>query len=154
MESHHDTSLPPRDVPRAFEQRLGLLLVRTGDLIAAHGNQALEDEIGIDGRDYTALAVIEYDQPSSQQELARLMGKAPAMCVGMLDELEEAGLVARVRDPKDRRRSVVTLTDQGRKQLTAADALARRIEETVLGELPADDRALLLRALGGVAARA
>lgn len=148
-----DTSLVPREIPQAFAERLALLLVRVGDQVAAHGTEALVDELGVSGRDYTALAVIEHDQPSSQLELARLMGKAPAMCVGMLDELEEAGLVARVRDPKDRRRSIVTLTDAGRTKLAQADAVAQRIESQVLGDLTADDRALLLRALGGVSAR-
>lgn len=149
-----DRSIPPEHVPRAFTERLSLLLVRAGDQIASRGNAALEDELAITGRDYTALAVIEHDQPSSQQELARLMGKAPALCVGMLDDLEAKQLVARVRDPKDRRRSIVTLTDEGRSKLAKADVLARRIEEQVLGELSDDDRSALQRVVGGLAARA
>ena len=148
-----DLSLSPREVPQAFAERLALLLGRVGNQVLAHGDEALERELSISGREYTALAVIEHDQPSSQLELARLMGKAPAMAVGLLDDLEAQGLVARGRDPKDRRRSIVTLTDAGRTKLAAADALARRIETQVLGDLSADDRALLQRTLGGVAAR-
>lgn len=146
---HLDTLLAQQDVPLAYAERLALLVVRAGTRVAAFGDAALQEELAISGRNYTALAVIERDQPSSQLELARLMGKAPAMCVGMLDELEAEGLVARVRDPKDRRRSIVSLTDAGRRKLAEADTVARRIEREVLGDLSDGDRALLHRLLGG-----
>lgn len=136
-------------LPRAFADRLALLLVRVGGQLGALGDVALQQELAISGRDYSALAVIEHDHPRSQLELARLMGKAPAICVGMLDDLEAQGLVARLRDPQDRRRSVVTLTDAGRRKLADADALAHRLETELLGDLSPDDRALLLRALSG-----
>lgn len=128
--------------------------MRLGDRVAVRGNEALEERLGLSGRDYTALAVISEDSPSSQQELARLMGKAPAMCVGMLDEMEAAGYVERVRDPKDRRRSVVTLTTKGRKVLADADALAAEIEAQVIEGLSDGERERLLALLLGAATRA
>lgn len=139
------------DIPRAFHDRLALLLVRTGDRVAVRGHEALEQQLGLSGRDYTALAVISEDSPSSQSELAKLIGKAPAMCVGMLDEMEESGLVARGRDPKDRRRSVVTLTAKGTEMLAKADALAAEIEAQVIQGLSARERERLLELLIGVA---
>lgn len=155
MHDHLDRAgLDSPDIPRAFHSRLALLLVRLGDRVAVRGNEALEERLGLSGRDYTALAVIAEDHPSSQQELARLMGKAPAMCVGMLDEMEEAGYVERVRDPKDRRRSVVSLTKQGEQKLAAADALAAEIEAQVIEGLSPDERDRLLTLLLGAATRA
>lgn len=135
-------------IPQAFKDRLALLLVRTGDRVAVQGETLLEARAGITGRDYTALAVIAADSPSSQQELARLMGKAPAMAVGLLDDLEAAGLVARGRDPKDRRRSIVTLTPEGERKLAEADTIAAEIESQVIDGLTAKERDLLLKLLG------
>jgi len=128
----------PVPMPKAFASRLGLMLVRVGDEMSQRGQQALE-ELGISGRDYTALAVIAADQPRSQLELARMMGKAPALCVALIDELETAGLAQRVRDPEDRRRSIVSLTSAGEQLLERADAIADEVAAAVLDGLSADE---------------
>jgi DNA-binding MarR family transcriptional regulator len=70
--------------------------------------------------------VLATDQPESQQELARLMGKAPPIIVAAVDELEKKGLVARRRDTRDRRRSVVEMTDAGREMLSYVNILMFR----------------------------
>lgn len=127
------------ELPEALGDRLGLLLVRTGDEVATRGEAALAD-IGVSGRDYSALAVISHHKPSSQLELARLMGKAPALCVAMLDELEAAALVERVRDPKDRRRSIVSITKKGEAKLAEADDVAREVEAATLDGLTEAER--------------
>lgn len=152
MHDHLDRAgLDSPDIPQAFHERLALLLVRTGDRVAVRGQDALEQQLGISGRDYTALAVIDADAPRSQQELARLMGKAPAMCVGMLDELEDAGLVERLRDPKDRRRSIVTLTARGKTMLAKADAIAAELEAEIIQGLTGAERTRLIELLVGAA---
>lgn len=136
-------------VPAGVADRLALLLVRSGDHIAGIGATTLRDELGIDGRHYTALAVIAEDRPTSQLELARLMGKAPALCVGILDDLESAGLVERVRDPSDRRRSIVKLTAAGHDTLKRADAIAERVTGELFPGLSDALRAELTAALAG-----
>lgn len=136
-------------LPTAFSSRLALTLVRIGDEMAARGQQALE-ELGINGRDYTALAVIADDEPRSQLELARMMGKAPALCVALIDDLEAAGLAQRVRDPNDRRRSIVSLTPAGEQLLERADAIADEVAANVLDGLSGDEVA----AFAGLARRA
>lgn len=155
MQDHLDRAgLDSPDIPQAFHERLALLLVRTGDRVAVRGQEALEQQLGISGRDYTALAVIAADAPSSQQELARLMGKAPAMCVGMLDDLEHSDLVTRGRDPKDRRRSIVTLTPKGEAMLAKADAIAADLEADIIQGLTAAERERLIGLLVGAASAA
>ena len=119
--------------------RLALLVYRAGIEILARGEEALT-ELGIDGRDYTTLAVLATDQPESQQELARLMGKAPPLMVAVVDELETKGLVARRRSRRDRRRSVVEVTDAGREMLARADAIADRLTAELFGALSAEER--------------
>ena len=46
-------------------------------------------------------------------ELSRKMALAPATLVPVVDALERHGYVARGRDPKDRRRTPLVLTEQG-----------------------------------------
>ncbi len=122
--------------------RLALLVYRAGVEVLARGEAALA-ELGIDGRDYTTLAVLATDQPESQQELARLMGKAPPIIVAAVDGLEAKGLVARRRSSRDRRRSVVEVTDAGREMLARADAIADRLIADIFGALSTEERLAL-----------
>jgi len=74
--------------------------------------------------------------PATQRELARRSGLEEQTMGRMLRGMEEHGQVLRERDPADRRRSVVTATDEGRRALAA-----------VVGSTSADD--LLADVLGG-----
>ena len=71
----------------------------------------------------------------------------------LLNELEELGHVARLRDPHDRRRHLVELTTEGREALAEAELAQETIEDEVLQALDASERAtlwqLLTRALYG-----
>ena len=65
------------------------------------------------------------------------MGKAPPIIVAAVDELEKKGLVARRRDERDRRRSVVEMTDAGRGMLARADVIADDLIAEIFGALRA-----------------
>ena len=111
--------------PLAFaaETRPGLLLGRLGSVLRDVADERLRD-LGLDGRDYSILAILAVDGPDSQFQLAGLIGTAPGVIVSAIDGLESDGLVERTRDPADRRRTVVTLTAAGRRKLARADALS------------------------------
>ena len=75
-----------------------------------------------------------------------------------LNELEAAGRVERRRDPADRRRHLVAITEAGRTALDGAERAQATIEDEVLAALGAEERAtlrrLLRRALEGAASEA
>jgi DNA-binding MarR family transcriptional regulator len=135
-------------IPRGAEGRTALLLVGAGSLLSAIGDDKLAAS-GLDSREYSILSILDTDGPGSQQELARLLGKAPAIVVAAIDDLEERGLVTRTRDPADRRRSRVTLTKAGSKALSHADELAEAAVAELFTGLDAAD----LRRLQGLLAR-
>ena len=71
------------------------------------------------------------------------------MLVGLLDGLEERGLIERRRDPHDRRRQAVSLTVAGKRTLVRFRSIVSRLEDEFLSPLGVEDRkalhALLLR---------
>ena len=93
-----------------------------------------------------ALATVYRHGPLTPSEVADREHVQRPTATRILARLEEAGLVARTRDPQDGRSSLVALTPEGRALLerirTRKDAyLVRR-----LGELNAEERATLDRA--------
>src|SRR5689334_5894298 len=141
---------PEPRIPRAAADRTALLLVNVGTALSELADDHLT-AAGVNGREYAILSILDSDGPGSQQELARLLGKAPAIVVAAIDALEGRGLVERTRDPSDRRRSRVMLTAAGAQTLLEADALADEAVAGLLAGLGPDEvqqlRRLLTRGL-------
>ena len=137
-------------IPRGALGRAPLLLTSAGDVLVRDADTTLAAS-GLDAREYTILSIIETDGPGTQQELARLLNKAPAIIVAAVDDLEARGLVARTRDPADRRRSRVTVTEAGTAALATADRLADAAFDALFGGLTRAElrelRTLLARGL-------
>lgn len=74
------------------------------------------------------ISAIAFEGLRSQVALATRVGMDPAGTSRALDELEQAGLVRRVRDEGDRRRLSLTLTPKGRRWYD-------RVRDRVMGEL-------------------
>jgi MarR family transcriptional regulator, organic hydroperoxide resistance regulator len=72
---------------------------------------------GLTNAQVRALFALGAREESTAGEIAERARLSPGAVSGMLDELEEAGIVARVRCADDRRRVLVSLTDAGRKAL-------------------------------------
>ena len=67
-------------------------------------------------------------RPTSQQALIDSIGVDPSKLVGILNDLEADGLIVRRRDPDDRRRHIVELSNEGRSRLGAARRAKSAVE--------------------------
>ena len=81
-------------------------------------------------RQFHLLGVLQDRGAMSQSELGHATGTDPSILVTMLNPLEADHLIARDRDPEDRRRHLVTLTASGEEHLD-------RASEAMLGSLRA-----------------
>jgi DNA-binding MarR family transcriptional regulator len=112
-----------------------------------------EELLGMQLRQLMTLGYLRDHDGSPQQELAEVLCMDANNVVLLLNELEDLGHVARRRDPADRRRHLVELTDAGRRALARAERAQEGIEDEVLQALDAQERAalwqLLTRALYG-----
>lgn len=141
----------PLQLPDELLAKSGFLMVRLGMAFKMRAIQELE-AVGFSQYHYSVLALLG-DQPrKAQASIADALGIDPSQLVGILDGLEDRGLIARQRDQDDRRRHVVTLTAAGRRQLVRLRTMIERFEDELLAPLDADSRktlhALLLRLAG------
>lgn len=102
-----------------------------------------EELLGMHLRLLMALSYVRDHDGTPQQELAEALCMDANNVVLLLNELEDLGYVARRRDPHDRRRHLVELTDQGGDALTRAERAQETIEDEVLQALDPSERALL-----------
>ncbi|HVT22165.1 MAG TPA: MarR family transcriptional regulator [Mycobacteriales bacterium] len=83
----------------------------------------------------------------SQQAIAEQFGMPPSRLVAFIDDLEQAGLVERRRDPNDRRAHNLFLTAAGEKALAKIAEIGRESEEALLRSLTGEERTQLHRLL-------
>jgi DNA-binding MarR family transcriptional regulator len=101
------------------------------------------DGFGLRARHLTALALLRDLGESSQANLAEALRLDRTNLVGLLNELEDAKLIARRRSPQDRRRHTVALTTTGTRQLEKMEKALAGVEEEVLSGLDFEQRVTL-----------
>ncbi|MGB2875314.1 MAG: MarR family winged helix-turn-helix transcriptional regulator [Gaiellaceae bacterium] len=138
-------SPPASKVPKLPEELVAsatFLLKRLG--FAAKERAMEEYELtGLHPYHHAILVVLDEGSRETQGAIADELGYDRGQLVGLLDELEERGLVERRRDPNDRRRHLVRLTPDGKQTLGRLRGLARRIDDEFLAPLSAEERASL-----------
>jgi DNA-binding MarR family transcriptional regulator len=139
-----DATQAPHYAPTA-----GVLLLKIGKVAERRLAEALRPT-GLTPRHLGVMFEVQAC-PTSQQALIEMVGVDPSKLVGLLNDLEAAGLIVRKRDPEDRRRHIVEVSAKGRTQLEEAKKIATTVEGELLAGLDADQRADLLALLAQVA---
>ncbi|ACZ85298.1 MarR family winged helix-turn-helix transcriptional regulator [Streptosporangium roseum] len=139
----------PASVAGTVTFRLGVLGTAVADRFAA----AIQP-LDLKPKHVGLMVVLDTRGAGVQLEIARTMGVAPSLVVSLADHLERLGAIARVRDAGDRRRQLLSLTKHGRELLRDCHTRAQALDEELLAGIGADDRAVLRRVLGGLAADA
>jgi DNA-binding MarR family transcriptional regulator len=139
-------AVPVECLPRELVKSVVFLLGRLGVAVKTEAIEEFE-RAGFGPWHYGVLALLEEGARQTQSTIADTLGVDRSQLVGLLDHLEERGLVERRRDPNDRRRQMVSLTAAGHRQLAKFRKLVRRIEDEFLAPLTEDERTTLHKLL-------
>lgn len=93
---------------------------------------AIAERLGLNATDHKALDLLSRAGPLTAGELADLTGLTTGAITGVVDRLEKAGYVRRVRDLQDRRKVVIAPVDDPERfgeVLAVFDSLSRSVAE-------------------------
>jgi MarR family transcriptional regulator, lower aerobic nicotinate degradation pathway regulator len=145
-----ETTAPPvmQRLPEELVASSLFLLKRLG-MAAKEQSFCAYEELGLHPYHHAILASLDEGSHETQGAIADALGYDRGQLVGLLDDLEEAGLLERKRDPADRRRHVVRMTPAGRKTLERLRRLSAQVDDEFFSPLSPGDReqlhALLVR---------
>jgi MarR family transcriptional regulator, lower aerobic nicotinate degradation pathway regulator len=105
-------------------------------------------------RAFMVLGMLDEFGELSQQAIGARLGVDRTTMVGIVDELEQRGLVERNRRPEDRRQYALRITDTGKALRTQMEDAADEAEERLLAGLPRTTKVALRRALAHLMAEA
>jgi DNA-binding MarR family transcriptional regulator len=146
------TEAAPVD-PLVYIERAALLLARVGRITERRFAEELRGT-GLKPAHVRILINLRELGPVSQQALGELLHIDPSKLVTFLNALEEEGLATRQRDPGDRRRHIVEISEDGLDRLALAEGPVDRIEDELLGGLTIAEREQLRVLLGRILAAA
>jgi len=142
-----ETVSPPGRAPEVPRRDLAAMIVPLARALVAAEEPVLRAH-QVSMWAYVVLTALAEQPVRTQAALAQGIGADKSRIIGVLDELQERGLIQRRPDPVDRRVHLLSLTEAGiRLRESVRDAIQHQEEERVLSALPDADRAAFIRAL-------
>jgi DNA-binding MarR family transcriptional regulator len=129
---------------------IAFLLAQVGSHAAANFAKRLEP-LDLTPPQAGLLRALSSREGQSQQTLARTLSMVPSKLVGLVDELEERGLVERRDSADDRRVHALYLTRKGGDVLEAIARVARAHDEAICAALSGEERETLRALLRRIA---
>jgi DNA-binding MarR family transcriptional regulator len=136
--------------PKELRTSVSFLLKRLGFRLKERSIQAYEAS-GLSPYDHGVLALLDEEPVETQAMIADALGYDRSHLVGVLDDLEARELIARRRDPADRRRHLVTLTPAGKDAVERLRVVAKQVEDEFFEPLSAEERKELFALLARIA---
>jgi DNA-binding MarR family transcriptional regulator len=127
-----------RDLAAMFAPLARALIAREEPVLLAH-------DISMWG--YVVLTALVEQPVRTQAALAQAINADKSRIIGVLDDLQQRGLIQRQPDTADRRVHLLWLTPEGDRLRRSVEAAIRDSEKGVLATLPPADREAFLRSL-------
>jgi DNA-binding MarR family transcriptional regulator len=140
----------PGSVPQQTRERFAML-GRELSAATVQFHSRVADEVGLSATDHKCLDLaVRAGAPLTAGRIAEQSGLSTGAVTGVIDRLERAGYVRRVRDPHDRRKVLVEVSQRNlRRYGDAFDGLAAAMDTTLAGFSP-DELAAVERYVTGM----
>jgi MarR family transcriptional regulator, organic hydroperoxide resistance regulator len=102
------------------------------DELTAAGVKITLEQAGI-------LFLLETENGQAMSQLSRLLLLDNSTITGLIDRLEKSGFVLRKANPKDRRMSLIHITDQGIKEVNKAKTVINRINVEIKADFSEEE---------------
>ena len=129
-------------LPAALRNRTSFVLIK----LAALARQQCAGQlaaVGLSQHQHAILCCLDEYGHACQKDIATRLGIDGGDIVAFVDGLQQAGLITRERDQRDRRRQILAITTSGRRLLRRVEKLMDAAEPGVLAALSEEQRALL-----------
>lgn len=111
------------------------------------GNRALAARTGLTPSQFLVLQEIGEQGESTPSQLASVLQFSQATITNIVDRLEQAGLVTRVRSERDKRRIHLRATEAGMTAIDQAPTMPQAQFSASFGALPEWEQAMILAGL-------
>jgi DNA-binding MarR family transcriptional regulator len=112
-------------------------------------DEAFSAKLGVNRTDGRCLDIIDQRGGLTAGELATAVGLTPGAVTTVLDRLEERGFVTRRRDPDDRRRVIVEMSDDARRLAWEAYGPLGEMGAPIVGRLSDKELRTIIEFLRG-----
>jgi MarR family transcriptional regulator, lower aerobic nicotinate degradation pathway regulator len=139
---------------QSLYKRPGFLIRRANQIAVSIFLDEMDKAVpGLTSTQYGALVVLSAQGAITQTQLARLVGIDRSTTALVVGKLEENGFIRRTASPNDKRRKMVTLTDDGRSILAAVAEPAELARQRLLSALSRKEGETLIKVLEKLVSR-
>ncbi|MBX9642255.1 MAG: MarR family transcriptional regulator [Mycobacteriaceae bacterium] len=147
MTPPHETTTRTQNLLPDFALSIGFLLNKAAQLLLDDFEKALTP-YQLSAREFDVLRYLDVNGGQSQQQIGGSLRIDRSTMVAVIDNLEHAGYVQRTRDPQDRRRYAVALTEDGQERVRSRlAAVEKEITDQYLDGVSDKDRRTLVDTL-------
>lgn len=140
--------------PKYVPDLLATRLLRLSNTLGLYSSRRYRDQFDVTLPEWRVLSIIAVMETTSARDVSRALATDKAWVGLTVQKLERRDFVRRVPDQQDGRRTLVSLTRQGKEIHDAIMANARRRQRRLLGTLDEKDAETLIASLDRLQAEA
>jgi DNA-binding MarR family transcriptional regulator len=129
-------------------------VLRLSNTLGLYASRRYRDEFELTLPEWRVLSVIAYSEPTTAREISRILATDKGWIGLSADSLRRRGYVSGTPDKRDRRRTLLTLTEEGRRKHGTVLAVSTWRQERLMACLPDGAGDLLIECLDRLQAEA
>jgi DNA-binding MarR family transcriptional regulator len=140
--------------PKSVTDLLSYRLLRLSNTLALYSSRRYRDEFGMTLPEWRAMSIIALRGTTTAREISRILATDKGWVGLSVESLRRRGYVKRSSDKRDARRTLLSLTEQGKELHDAVISAARQRQQRLLASLPEDAADTLIASLDRLQAEA